>query len=103
MTAPDTPAHRNERARDAADVLLFLDAFESSAQLVALREACVAVFESRQRHQWPPEFDPPERWRDEFERIADDLQLNERDLDRAVRVLRAFISRIASVVVPVTN
>jgi len=103
MTASDTSEQRNDRARDAADVLLFLEAFESSAQLAALREACVAVFESRERHQWPPDFDPPARWRDEFERIAADLQLNERDFDQAQRVLRDFIGCIASVDTPVTN
>ena len=94
MSVPDTQEHRNERARDAADVLLFLAEFESPANLLALREACLAVFESRNRQPWPPIFSPPERWRDEFERIAADLDLQPGDFDQAVEVLRQFILRI---------
>jgi hypothetical protein len=97
MTVPDTTEHRNDRARDAADVLLFLAEFETTTRLLALREACVAVFASRNRHKWPPTFSPPEEWRDEFERIATDLDLQHRDFDQAVEVLRQFILRIENV------
>ncbi len=64
---------RNDRVRDAADVLLFIESFRSREQLVGVREACERVFESRDRHTWPPEFSPPERWRGEYERLASDL------------------------------
>lgn len=94
MTAPDSPAHRNERARDAAGVLLFLSEFELPSQLAALREASVLVFESRRRHQWPPDFAPPERWRGEFERMALYLAWQQSDFDRAMTVLGAFIKLI---------
>ena len=94
MTVPDPYDLRNDRARDAADVLLFLAEFESLAKLLALREACLGVFESRNRHPWPPSFAPPERWREEFERIAVDLDLETRDFERAVEVLRSFITSV---------
>ena len=96
MTVPNKPAHRNNRARDATDVLLFLHEFETTTQLLALREACVAVFESRSRQQWPPIFSPPERWRGEFEPIAIDLDLEQRDFERAAEALRNFFIRIES-------
>lgn len=53
MTAVPDDGRRNERVQDAIDVLLLR---EMVTDLPSLRAACVDVFTTRRRHQWPPRF-----------------------------------------------
>jgi hypothetical protein len=93
MTATRQDGKPNDRAQDAIDVLLYRDIV---ADLIALREACVDVFNTRGRHAWPPVFAPPDSWSEPFARMAEELELGIRDLDTAIGVLREFIRAIDS-------
>lgn len=79
--------------RDLLDVFL-LRGLVADGELRAVREACVEVFEVRDEHDWPPEFRPPESWKEEFEASAERLGLEVTDFDAAVEEARAFIGLI---------
>lgn len=49
--------NENMRVRDLVDLVLLLDAYDFDAQ--ELSHACVATFEARGTHAWPPSFQPP--------------------------------------------
>lgn len=97
MTLPaadgETP---NERVQDAIDILLFRDQFDDEPYRRRLREACEATFVVRDTHLWPPTFDPPEFWREDFATMANDLGMPIRDLNSATRELRDFIQLVAN-------
>lgn len=96
MTLPSTREGRqNERVQDAVDVLLFRDHFSHARARQRLRKACVATFVARKTHAWPPKFEPPESWREDFAAMASDLGMAVQDLDSATEQLREFIRRIA--------
>lgn len=97
MTLPRMNEERpNERVQDAVDVLLFRHRFADAAYRRRLRDACESTFMARGTHLWPPAFEPPELWREEFVAMANDLGLPIRDLDSAKRELHDFIDQIAN-------
>lgn len=91
MTKMPADGGVNERVQDAIDALMFMQIVED---LAMVRKACVDVFATRQQHAWPPTFSPPDAWVDRFQRMAEELELEVRDLATAASVLRGFIDDI---------
>jgi hypothetical protein len=91
MTLPTNKGRRNDRFRDLVDLLLLR---EWVSDFDAVQRACHVVFESRGTHPWPPFFDPPEHWVDQFERMASDMALAVTDLYDAAIEIRRFITQI---------
>lgn len=91
MTLPPQEGRRNDRFRDLVDLLLLR---EWVSDFDAVQRACHVVFESRGTHPWPPFFDPPERWADQFKRMASDMALPVTDLYDAAIEIRRFITQI---------
>ena len=81
----------NERVQDAIDALMFMQIVED---LAAAREACVDVFTTRQKHSWRPTFSPPDAWAERFQRLAEELELEVRDIASATTTLQGFIQDI---------
>lgn len=92
---PQSEERQNERVQDAVDVLLFRDHFSHAPAIGRLRKACEATFAARNTHPWPPKFEPPELWREDFAAMASELGMTVQDLDSAKRELGEFIRRIA--------
>ncbi len=98
MTRPPLNAGMpNERVQDAIDILLFREAFADGAARTALREACEEVFAARGTHDWPPDFEPPPHWRDEFTAMAMDLGIPVVSFGSATDELRDFIRDVLRV------
>lgn len=92
MTAPPRSEEApNERFRDLVDALLIR---EILVDLGGVRAACVEVFALRGTHGWPPDFIPPESWREPFERLANEVGLPVGSIDQAVEEAREFIHMI---------
>lgn len=91
MTKPMPEGRRNERVKDLVDVVLLEPYVED---LPVLRAACVAVFEGRGTHTWPPTLVPPDEWRVEFAVLATDMEMGIADIDIAIGAVRAFLDRI---------
>ena len=81
----------NDRVRDMVDLLLLRGA---STDLAAVRAACQRVFDLRRTHLWPPTFEPPAWWVDEFERSANEVGLGEIRFAEARAEMRSFIGQI---------
>lgn len=83
----------SSRSRDLADFMILLDdGLQPGADLAyALRH----VFSQRRTHELPQSLpDPPASWRDEYTRFAEELDLQERSVDAAMRRLRTFWEEI---------
>ncbi|HEU0077344.1 MAG TPA: nucleotidyl transferase AbiEii/AbiGii toxin family protein, partial [Longimicrobiaceae bacterium] len=91
MTLPPRAGRQNDRFRDLVDLLLLR---EWVSDFDAVQRACHVVFETRGTHLWPPFFDPPEHWADQFERMASDMALPVTDLYDAAIEIRRFITQI---------
>jgi hypothetical protein len=91
MTLPAPEGRRNERFRDLVDLLLLR---EWVSDFDAVQRACHVVFESRGTHQWPPFFEPPAHWADQFQRMASEVGLPVIDLYDAAIEVRRFITQI---------
>jgi len=91
MTKTPPDGGVNERVQDAIDALMFMQIVED---LAIVRDACVDVFATRQQHAWPPIFSPPDAWAERFQRMAEELELDVRDLSTAAAVLQGFIDNI---------
>lgn len=93
VTRPTTEEFLNERVNDFVDVFLLRELIADDDR-ASLRDACVEVFAVRDQHRWPPSFDPPDFWRDEFEEHGEALGLPVRSFGDAVEDLRGYISFI---------
>jgi hypothetical protein len=51
----------NDRAHDLVDLQL-LEVLLPDTDLIPTRSACIAVFEARAQHSWPPRVAPPPHW-----------------------------------------
>lgn len=94
-TAAMTPPTTNDRAHDLVDLQL-LEALLADADLEDARIACVAVFEARGEHSWPPTVKAHPHWAVIYERALeglDHIDLAATMADAAERVQR-FIARI---------
>jgi Nucleotidyl transferase AbiEii toxin, Type IV TA system len=91
MTLPPRPGKRNERFKDLIDLML-MEALVTD--FTGLREACEGVFQNRGAHGWPPSLDLPEHWRDEYAKLAKEIELPVTDAGEAMDRVRALIERI---------
>jgi hypothetical protein len=94
-TAAMTPPRTNDRAHDLVDLQL-LEVLLADADLADTRVACVAVFEARAAHPWPPTVRANLHWAAIYDRAReglDHLDLAETVADAAERVQR-FVARV---------
>lgn len=89
---PDRP---NSRVRDLPDLLLLIeDGLPPSRDLLLLTER---LFAARATHETPTAIpDPPAEWDARYRELAADLDVGAKDLDAAMRQLRAFWSETIS-------
>lgn len=90
----------NPRVRDLIDLLL-AQALLDSNDLASVREACVAVFEARDKHSWPPMLIVPRSWPAAYAKLAAEQALPIADIDQAARAVQGFIDEI-DMATPVT-
>jgi hypothetical protein len=83
----------NDRFRDLIDIVLLRD-LTTQRELPAVRTACVAVFEARGTHPWPPSLDPPASWEAPFGRLAREMDFEPADAAAAASKVRAIVDEI---------
>lgn len=96
-TVPMPDGRTNDRAHDLVD-LQILEALLDDSSLKAVRAACVAVFEARAQHPWPPAITVQSHWSPIYTRALeglDHLDLAPAVADAIDRVQR-FVNRIAT-------
>ena len=90
----ETHADRdNPRVRDLVDLLLAGELLRP-ADLTRVREACVAIFDGRDTHTWPPTLRPPTSWAAPYAKLANEQQLPVTDVEHAVQEVQRFIETI---------
>ena len=90
----ETHADRdNPRVRDLVDLLLAGELLRP-ADLTRVREACVAIFDGRDTHTWPPTLRPPTSWAAPYAKLANEQQLPVTDVERAAQEVQDFIETI---------
>jgi hypothetical protein len=83
----------NTRARDLVDLAWFAQTFSFRSD--ALIDACVATFEHRATHPWPPTVAaPPTGWRKPYERWRVELDLSDATPEDAVASVTAFLDPV---------
>jgi hypothetical protein len=83
----------NTRARDLVDLVLFVHHFTFGSESLAI--ACVATFERRATHAWPPVIDvPPESWARPYGVWRAELNLAEPTPFAAASALRSFLQPV---------
>ncbi|MGH7653720.1 MAG: nucleotidyl transferase AbiEii/AbiGii toxin family protein [Gemmatimonadaceae bacterium] len=100
VTKPADGGRQNERAKDAADLLLIEG---QVTDYVSLREVCVQVFDHRDTHPWPPQPVVHEHWRDEYGRYVADYALGYATLEDCIGAIGRFIARIDVAQPPATE
>lgn len=84
----------NPRVRDLVDLLLARELLDDQ-DLPRVREACVAIFEGRDTHTWPPALSGPPSWEAAYARLASEhAPPAAADLDEALAQVRRFIEAI---------
>lgn len=91
MTEPPRGNRLNERVKDVVDVILMRELLGERA---GLRRVCVALFEARATHRWPPHLDVHEHWRAEFGRLAAEHDLGVDSLEEGVKQVQDLIAQI---------
>jgi hypothetical protein len=66
----------------------------TAANLAAVREACLEIFELRDTHTWPPQVTVYPSWAAGFAAMAADVRFYTDDVDVAAEALREFIAEI---------
>lgn len=83
----------NTRARDLVDLAWFIRHFTFRSEALAI--ACIATFERRATHSWPPVIDaPPESWTRPYGVWRAELDLAQPTAAVAVSALRAFFEPV---------
>jgi predicted nucleotidyltransferase component of viral defense system len=83
----------NTRARDLVDLVWFVRHFSFRSETLAI--ACIATFERRKTHQWPPVIDiPPDSWTRPFGVWRAELDLAEATPATAASALRSFLEPV---------
>ena len=86
-------AVENTRARDLVDLLWFVNHFTFRSDTLAI--ACIATFERRATHAWPPVIDvPPDSWTRPYGVWRADLDLAEPTPAAAASTLRSFLEPV---------
>lgn len=83
----------NPRFRDLLDLQL-LEALDPD--LPAVRDACERVFAARGQHAWPPTLTVQPSWPAAYQALANGLAFPVNDAAEAVRIVQAFVDRIAA-------
>ncbi|MGQ0845684.1 MAG: nucleotidyl transferase AbiEii/AbiGii toxin family protein [Sporichthyaceae bacterium] len=98
-TATLTPPRSNDRAHDLVDLQL-LEALLADADLKQTRSACVAVFEARAEHAWPPAVHAHPHWPAIYNRACEGLgHLGlAGTVDEAAELVDRFVRRIDTVI-----
>jgi predicted nucleotidyltransferase component of viral defense system len=80
----------NTRARDLVDLVWFIRHFTFRSEALAI--ACIATFEHRATHAWPPVIDvPPDSWTRPYGVWRAELELAEPTPAAAASALRSFL------------
>lgn len=83
----------NTRARDLVDLVWFVHHFTFRSEALAI--ACIATFERRRTHPWPPVIDvPPESWTRPYGVWRAELDLTEPTPAAAASALRSFLEPV---------
>lgn len=84
----------NPRVRDLIDLQLVRSLLREG-DLLRVRDVCVAIFETRDTHRWPPDLVAPATWPAAYRRLAEEeVAAVENDLDGAIRSVQEFIVEI---------
>lgn len=84
----------NPRVRDLIDLQLVRRLLRGGG-LAQVREACIAIFDIRGTHPWPPELIVPAAWPAAYEKlIEEEVGVAASDLDGAIRSIRGLIREI---------
>lgn len=83
----------NDRVHDLMDLLLARDMLEPD-RLGRVREACIAIFESRAKQPWPPELAVYPSWAETFAALAEEERFPIADVERAAAEVRVFMAEI---------
>lgn len=89
----------DQRVRDLHDILLIEELAVGPGDYSAIREACVEIFDSRNKHPWPPEITV---WPD-WEQMWTDLVTEEglvMTLQEAVAAVEAFVAAVDAAASP---
>lgn len=81
----------NERAHDLIDLLLMQELIDDYARV---KEACIEIFDLRRKHRWPPTLTAEPGWRDQYARLAAELDFPITDIDEAVSGVQTLIDAI---------
>ncbi|MEX2314077.1 MAG: nucleotidyl transferase AbiEii/AbiGii toxin family protein [Thermomicrobiales bacterium] len=83
----------NTRARDLVDLAWFIRHFTFRSDALAV--ACMATFERRASHPWPPVIDPPPKsWNRPYAAWRDELELPEPTSAAAASSVRDFLEPV---------
>lgn len=83
----------NTRARDLVDLVWFAHHFTFRSDALAI--ACIATFERRATHAWPPVIDvPPDSWTRPYQVWRAELDLAEPTPAAAASTLRSFLGPV---------
>lgn len=83
----------NERFRDIMDILL-LEPLLRKNNLAHAREACLDIFQTRDKHAWPPKVRVYDSWRDGFPKLAQENGFEPQDVEIAVQLVEALVADI---------
>jgi len=83
----------NDRFRDLMDLLLLRDMLDK-ADFPRVREACVRIFEARNKHPWPPTVTVYESWRAAYREMTQEEGFEVQDVDDAALLVTEMIAQI---------
>lgn len=84
----------NPRVRDLIDLQLARQLLQE-VDLPRVRDACVAIFDTRGTHRWPPDLEAPASWPAAYERlVGEEGGAAADDINGAIRSVRRLIREI---------
>ena len=83
----------NDRFRDIMGLLLLEDLIRDTG-LSRVREACVEIFEAREKHSWPPSVTVYESWPEPYRILSEENGFSPSDIHEAARQLQDLIDEI---------
>lgn len=83
----------NARVHDLMDLLLARDLL-APEDLPRVREACIAIFDNRQKQTWPPQLTVYPSWADTYARLAAEEVFPVGDVEEAAALVSEFIAEI---------
>jgi len=83
----------NDRVRDLIDLMLLADLDPDRARV---REACLDIFTSRERHQWPPRLTVEPSWPSQYRALATEQGFVIDDVQEAAGAVQTLIDQIAT-------